>query len=303
MFAVSLNRCHQVLDFDTKSISRPMEIAWCGEDAVVLLWKNTGIVMVGPYGDWLNFPYDGTVHLVAEPDCCRIVTSSTCEMLQRVPTFTEAITRIGSTDPAALMFDAMEAFEEGDPKSDENIRSIAATNQLGDAVKACITAASAEFSVGRQQALLKAASYGKSFCSDADPSEFVETSRKLRVLNDVRKPAIGLPLTIQQYNRLTPEVLVSRLTMRNHHFLALKICELLKLKNERVLVHWASEKVKKMAASPQHSDEEISGVINSKLAAYGRVSYLEVATAAYHMGRRRLATMILDMEQHAADQV
>lgn len=49
----------KVLDFDTKSLSKPMDIAWCGEDAVVLLWRNTGIVMVGPYGDWLNFPHDG----------------------------------------------------------------------------------------------------------------------------------------------------------------------------------------------------------------------------------------------------
>ncbi len=219
-----------------------------------------------------------------------------------MPTSTEAITRIGSTDPAALMYDAMEAFEDGDPKSDENIRSIAATNQLGDAVQACVAAASGVFSVARQQALLKAASYGKSFCADADPTEFVETARKLRVLNDVRHASVGLPLTIQQYNRLTPEVLVSRLTMRNHHFLALRVCELLKLKNERVLVHWASEKVKKMAAT-NSSDEEISVVVRRKLECYGRVSYLEVATAAYHMNRRRLATMILDMEQNAADQV
>jgi hypothetical protein len=184
----------------------------------------------------------------------------------------------------------------------QNIRSIAATNQLADAVSACISAASAEFSIQRQQVLMKAASYGKAFCPDADPAEFVDTARKLRVLNDVRQSNIALPLTIQQYNRLTPEVLVNRLTIRNHHFLALKICELLKLKNERVLVHWACEKVKRMAAL-NLSDEEISATVRRRLEPYGRVSYLEIATAAYHMSRRRLATMILDMEQHAADQV
>ena len=37
---------------------------------------------VGPYGDWLNFPYDVPVHLVAEPDCCRIITCNGCEILQ-----------------------------------------------------------------------------------------------------------------------------------------------------------------------------------------------------------------------------
>mmetsp|Transcript_15400 Transcript_15400/g.23213 ORF Transcript_15400/g.23213 Transcript_15400/m.23213 type:complete len:848 (-) Transcript_15400:170-2713(-) len=292
----------KVLDFDTKSMSRPMEVTWCGEDAVVLLWKNTGIVMVGPYGDWLNYPYDGAVALVSEQDCCRIITSSSCEMLQRVPACTEAIRRIGSTDPAALLYDAMEGFIEGDPKSDENIRSIASTNQLQYAVKSCINAAAAEFDISRQQALLRAASYGKAFCQNLDPEEFVETAKKLRVLNDVRSPDIGLPLTIQEYARLTPEVLVNRLTVRNHHFLALKICELMKLKNESVLVHWASEKVKKLTATSA-TDEEISQTIKHKLQPFDRVSYLEVAASAYHMGRRRLATMLLDMEQHASDQV
>jgi len=292
----------KVLDFDTKSLSRPKEVAWCGEDAVLLVWKNTGIIMVGPYGDWLNYPFDGTVQLVAEPDCCRIITSTSCEMLQRVPTSTEAIRRIGSTDPAALLFDACEGFLEGDPKSDENIRSIASTNQLEHAVQSCINAAAAEFDTSRQQALLRAASYGKAFCQNVDPKEFVETAQKLRVLNDVRRPEIGLPLTIQQYTRLTPEVLVNRLTVRNFHFLALRICDYLKLKNESVLVHWASEKVKRLTATDA-SDDEISQIIKSKLKDYDRVSYLEVASSAYHMGRRRLATMLLDMEPNPADQV
>ena len=120
-------------------------------------------IKVGPYGDWLNFPYDVPVHLVAEPDCCRIITCNGCEILQvraatpflslfyfvrvcvcvlpmyplpyqRVPSSTVSIRSVGSTEPAALLVDAMEAFDEGDPKSDENIRSLAASNQLVEAV-------------------------------------------------------------------------------------------------------------------------------------------------------------------------
>jgi len=293
----------KVLDFDAKSVAPPREIAWCGEDSVVMQWLNTGIVMVGPFGDWLNFPYDHAIHLVPESDCCRIITGSACELLQRIPAATVGINSVGSTEPAALMFDAMEAFEEGDPKADENIRSIAVANQLPEAVQSCIQAAAGEFDIAQQQNLLKAASYGKAFCPDVDPSEFVETARKLRVLNEVRRPVIGIPLTMQQFDMLTAEVLVARLVTRQHHFLALRVCDLLKVRRDGVLIHWASEKVRKMAAT-NASDDEINDVVRKQLdSQQSHVSVLRIAESAYRMGRRRLATLLLNQEQNARDQI
>lgn len=53
---------------------------------------------------------------------------------------------------------------------------------------------------------MRAAGYGKSFLSDYDSDEFVECCRKLRVLNNCRHKSCGMPLTSQQYDRLTPEV-------------------------------------------------------------------------------------------------
>lgn len=268
-------------------------------------WKNTGLVMVGKSGDWLNFPYETSgIHIVPEIDCCRILTSQTCEILQLVPNASIATLEIGSTDPAALILDAMEAFEEGDPKSDENIRIIAAANQLNEAVTSCIHASSYEFFAPQQQRLLKAASYGKVFCPDFDPTEFVDTAKKLRILNDVRRADIGLPLTIQQYNRLTPEVLLGRLTIRNYHYLALKIAELLHYKNERILIHWACEKIRKLHATmPTITDEAINEIIKKQLSAFGKISYLAIAEVAYSIGRRQLATMILEQEQQPHDQI
>lgn len=59
--------------------------------------------------------------------------------------------------------------------------------------------------VPKFKALMRAAGYGKSFLADYDSDEFVECCRKLRVLNNCRKSA-GMPITSQQYDRLTPEV-------------------------------------------------------------------------------------------------
>lgn len=184
---------HQILDFDVKTASSPTDIAWCGDDSLLLAWRNTGVLMVGPYGHWLSFPYsDGAPHLVPEPDGCRVLSAGGgCELLQRISPAAVSIRSVGSTHPAALLFDAMEAFEEGDPKSDDNIRSISASNQMLEAIDSCIKAAAGEIDVGAQQSFLRAASYGKAFCPEVDPAEFVDTALKLRVLNDVRKPAIG----------------------------------------------------------------------------------------------------------------
>ena len=98
---------------------------------------------------------------------------------------TENVRRIGSTEPAALLFDAAEAFEEGDPKSDDNISALVEQRQLESAVLDCIDAAAHEFDQDTQKALMRAAAFGKVFCTGMDPNVFVETAVRLRVLNQV----------------------------------------------------------------------------------------------------------------------
>lgn len=61
-------------------------------------------------------------------------------------------------------------------------------------------------------------------------------------------------------------------------------------------------KVRQMS-STSASDEDINNVIKRQLEPYGRISYLAIAEAAYSMGRRRLATFIIDREQYAGDQI
>jgi hypothetical protein len=100
----------KILDFDTNSTRKPLQMVWCGEDSVLLTWQGF-LLMVGPFGHWLQFPYSGVAHhVIPESDCVRILTRSTCEILQRVPQATDNIRRIFSTDPAAMLFDAMERY-------------------------------------------------------------------------------------------------------------------------------------------------------------------------------------------------
>jgi vacuolar protein sorting-associated protein 16 len=92
------------------------------------------VLVVGPFGDWIKYSFDGVVHLVSEVDGVRIITNDKSLLLQRVPSAfiifhlitnhllsfskmifniaaTEEVFRIGSTSPGAVLYDALEHFE------------------------------------------------------------------------------------------------------------------------------------------------------------------------------------------------
>lgn len=87
-----------------------------------------------------------------------------------------------------------------------NTQASSAVQVLTEILQYCVVVL--WFCTLRGQALMRAAGYGKSFLSDYDSDEFVECCRKLRVLNNCRHKSAGMPITSQQYDRLTPEVSV-----------------------------------------------------------------------------------------------
>ncbi|KAL7503518.1 hypothetical protein ACHAXN_001505 [Cyclotella atomus] len=237
-----------VLEFDTSSgsSSPPRSMGWCGEDSVVMHMKHLGVLMVGPYGDWLRFAYnddEGEIYLVPEIDCCRVVTSSSVEILQRVPPGTADLLRIGSIEAGALLLDASDAFDSGSSNADEAARAI--TQQEGlleEAIRECIAAAEGEFDVKVQKRMLRAASYGLHFaCRDEhSPSRmtgrpspeavaFVRAARKLRTLNAIRTPSTGFAMTSAQYDSVSAKGVIARLMAAGHAALASAISEYLKL--------------------------------------------------------------------------
>ena len=73
---ISTNFESKVVDFDTSTPKPPSQMSWCGEDSVVLN-LDSHLLMVGPYGHWVNHPYDGqALYVIPEADCCRVVTST-----------------------------------------------------------------------------------------------------------------------------------------------------------------------------------------------------------------------------------
>ncbi|KAF2486194.1 Vps16, N-terminal region-domain-containing protein [Neohortaea acidophila] len=284
-------------EYDSKVKTPPKDVQWCGNNAVVLAWEDE-IHLVGPDGKATEYPpYTSFVHLLPDIDGIRLLTNDVCDFLEKVPDSTEEVFRLGSNAPAAMLLDAADHLERKSPKADDNIQII--RSQLDEAVDVCVKAAGREFSIHRQKQLLKAASFGKSVLDLYNSDDFVDMTEALRVLNAARFFEIGIPLSYEQYIRLTPERLVQRLVSRQEYLLALKVSEFLHLPVHRIYVSWARQKVRSSNTNEDSICEEIVRKLNGRRG----ISFEEVARAAYDEGRGTLATQLLEHEPRAGKQV
>ncbi|RKP37876.1 Vps16, N-terminal region-domain-containing protein [Dimargaris cristalligena] len=281
---------------DATYSSPPHQLVWCGTDAVCLSIENT-LTLVGPFGDNLSFPYFGPIHLIQEIDGVRVISDEKCEFFHKVPASTEDVFSIGSTSPAAMLYDAYEFYERRNPKADENVRNI--KPELAGAVDRLIEAAGEELNADQQRALLKAASFGKSFLDLYNGNKLVDMCRLLRVLNAFRGSDVGIPLTYRQFCALNADEWVDRLIHRRLHLLAMRMCKYLALNPDRVYVNWACAKIK----AATHDEDTLYRVILEKLGGKLSLSFAEIAHTASHLGYEKLAAKLLEHEPRAADQV
>lgn len=287
-------------EFNTKSHQKPSQFLWSGPGAVVAQWDKLTIV-IGPDKDYISFQNDSVTHLVEEEDGIRMIGRDAVEFFRRVPPVTEQIFKIASMEPGAMLYEASREFEKESQRADEYIRTI--KDELEKAVSQCIEAAGHEIEPSKQRGLLKAASFGKCFLTDYNPEPFVNMCQMLRVLNQVRDVSIGIPMTYTQLEHLTMPVLIDRLVMRKHFYLAIRICQYLKIPESegasRILAHWACYKVQQKG----EDDEVIARAIADKLGDTPGVSYSDIASKALECGRTDLAIRLLEYEPKASRQV
>ncbi|RYP71669.1 hypothetical protein DL771_004620 [Monosporascus sp. 5C6A] len=283
-------------EHNSKSQITPTYFQWCGNDAVVIAWQDE-VNLVGPNNAGASYVYEGRVHVIPDHDGVRLLTNEVCDFLQKVPNVTDEVFRYGTESPASVLLDAVEQLENQSPKADDNIQLI--RPNLVEAVDTCVAAAGHEFNIHWQKQLLKAASFGKSVLDIYNSDDFVDMCETLRVLNAVRFYEIGLPLSYEQYQRLTPEGLIGRLINRHEYLLALRIAGYLRLSTDRIYVHWASAKVRIGA----EDDDTICQMVVERLAGKPGISFEAIARAAYDEGRGRLATELLNHEPRAGRQV
>ena len=202
-------------------------------------------------------------------------------------------------------------LKAGSHRADEELRGI--DDNLGQAVEDCIQAAGVVMNSNYQKTLMKAAQFGRAFCkgsssnmSTSSSDNFSSMCKNLRVLNALKEPTIGVPLTLTQYEYLSYGVVIDRLLQRRLFPLASKISNFLQVENgeSRILAHWACYKVSQQADSDDDIAQSIEKRLNSaESGVVKNISYCDIAARAADCGRTQLAIRLLNSETSVNRQV
>ncbi|XP_053678723.1 vacuolar protein sorting-associated protein 16 homolog [Anopheles nili] len=289
---------HKYCEFVTGRQEKAKQLAWCIDgrsnfesQAVIISYMNL-ILIVGATGESSVYTYDSPMTLIPELDCVRVLTNYYHELIQKVPVSTSKIFGINISEPASFLFEAHRKFQDRSHQSDEYLCLI--QNKLSAAVADCVEAAGHEFDPNTQKSLIRAAYFGKSFISNYSCDDYITMCKTLKVLNVLRDKNVGIPITIQQFNHLQPDVILDRLVFRKFYGLSIHIAKYLKLQETRILEHWAFQKI-----TQNKNEEEVARKIAAKFSSADLrepMSFANVADKAQQIGKTKLAITLLELE-------
>ena len=234
-----------------------------------------------------------------------------------------------------MLLDASDAFQSGSLASDESARAMKKTGMLLDAILVCTDAALREFDIQMQKQLLRAASYGMHFeykdgsnrksimggkttksqngQENMHPSPvaiaFVENAKKIRVLNALRDPSVGVAITVAQYDAIEANGVIARLIAMKRPALATSISNYLQLDESIKAYARASRASAFVTVDGGHTDAETAEaaikILNSQVKSpiMNRGAYATVALAAFKVGRQGVANLLLTLETSVVDKV
>uniref|UniRef100_A0AA85KCQ8 Vacuolar protein sorting-associated protein 16 homolog n=1 Tax=Trichobilharzia regenti TaxID=157069 RepID=A0AA85KCQ8_TRIRE len=251
--SVMLMNSSDSLSQRSNELNHPKALLWLTNSAVVLQWDNL-IAIVGVQSDIYEAFYADDIFLSQEIDGIRIITPTSHELLQRVPSALESLGRIGASCPATWLVSAYKSLKANCGRTNDYLLPIKQTNQMIDAISHCIEAAChATVDYACQQELLESAHLGRILllamfnttdttatttsgttattpdnCSvEAKVKELADHAAKvcqtLRLLNSLAVPWFGIALTWREFRELGPNKLFERLLVRRHYPIAIEL--------------------------------------------------------------------------------
>ncbi|PIO74795.1 Vps16, region [Teladorsagia circumcincta] len=148
------------------------------------------------------------------------------------------------------------------------------------------------------------------FSNGYDSNRFARFLRELRVLNEVHRRRIGMPITYSQFQELGESCLINRLIDIGAYGLAAEICSWLKRDQQegidRVLLEWVRRTINKAASSSNPSELNMQALdekIAKKLMSYPHVSLADAAKRAIDAKLPKLARLLIKREKDDSKQV
>ncbi|VDO38763.1 unnamed protein product [Haemonchus placei] len=157
---------------------------------------------------------------------------------------------------------------------------------------------------------MQAAHFGMAFSNGYDSNRFARILRELRVLNEVHRRRIGMPITYSQFQELGESCLINRLIDIGAYGLAAEICSWLKRDQQegidRVLLEWVRRTINKAASTVNTSELNMQALdekIANKLMSYPHVSLADAAKRAIDAKLPKLARLLIKREKDDSKQV
>ncbi|VDP26552.1 unnamed protein product [Schistosoma margrebowiei] len=209
-----------------QKFNHPKTMLWLTNSAVVLQWNNL-IAIISTQSDIYETFYADDIFLAQEIDGIRILSPTSHELLQRVPSPLESLGRIGASCPATWLLSASKSLKINCGRTNDYLLPIKQPNQMIDAISHCIEAAChATVDPICQQELLESAHLDH-YSVEAKLKELADHAAKvcqtLRLLNSLAVPWLGIALTWRQFRELGPNKLFERLLLRRHYPMAIEV--------------------------------------------------------------------------------
>lgn len=325
----------ELLIYDTlNESSAPYMMEWAGEDAIILSLREE-IKLIGPRQSSLSFFYDivdpqhfdlswnqnstANEHkfcipiIKSEKDGLKIITDNKVEFLARVPQSSIDLLQVGTSHPSSILLDCVDKLQHQASKADTNITYLKSEGSLETAIAGCLDAALDEFSAIWQKKILKAVSFGKIYDENYyNADEYLRVVNTVKVLNQIRSPEIGLFLTYPELVDAGWPAIIQMLLKRSKHVIAIKVIQLLKLKDVESIVYvdWCCRRIMNEPDMPQW---ELFKIILKKLLSAQRhtmgktqkniIPVADIFQIAHQMGRMDLCQMLVDIEPSAVERV
>ncbi|KAK5978375.1 hypothetical protein GCK32_003915, partial [Trichostrongylus colubriformis] len=296
---VSIDLSQQISRITVPGEESIFRFGWVGQDALFLQRTPLFVQFFGVHDE--NAHYDlqtNFTEIGVESDGIKLYTEAGMEFVSTVSRDERAVLGVASASDGALLYEAAQWLNTN--KSHQSYEYAMQIRDLALAIEQCIATASSAWSPELQKALLKAAHFGMAFSNGYDSNRFARFLRELRVLNEVHRRRIGMPITYSQFQELGESCLINRLIDVGAYGLAAEICSWLKRDQQegidRVLLEWVRRTVNKAASSSNTSELNMQALdekIANKLMCYPHVSLAEALTRAAAAQRPQLMHQVV----------